>query len=421
MSTLSRDLYSKLEKSKLFNKKIVFGLKRIKLVLKKLKNPEQKLQKVIQIIGSDGKFSLLTSLKYFIEANGQTVSAHVSPSLVSIRERFWLGKRYISYKEIKKSIKKIERLKIPLSVYEVLTVIFFLNAYKKKNDFVIQEAGALWAKDSNNVIKDPLAQCIVNINKQHLNFVKKKTLNEIIRQKVGFLSKNTRIYVGKQKPSTLKKIKSYLRKNPSKKIYYKDWKLKITNKHFFYKDKKNKIKIRTKNIKSLALINNLCMAIKIALDLGVKKQVIEKTIPKIEIVGRVQYIKKGKFKKILNKKEELLIDGCHSKKSAENLYSYLKTLKKPIYGIWGMQKNKMPKEFIKSFKGIFKKIVTITIPENSNALSASELKKISDKNRYKTEIALSIKDAIKKCSSKKKKIIVIFGSLYLVGNFLEQN
>ena len=86
-----------------------------------------------------------------------------------------------------------------------------------------------------------------------------------------------------------------------------------------------------------------------------------------------------------------------------------------------MQKNKMPKEFIKSFKGIFKKIVTITIPENSNALSASELKKISDKNRYKTEIALSIKDAIKKCSSKKKKIIVIFGSLYLVGNFLEQN
>ena len=202
MSTQSKDLYKQLEKSKLFNKKIVFGLKRIKLVLKKLKNPEQKLQRVIQIIGSDGKFSVLSSLKHFIEANGQTVSAHVSPSLVSIRERFWLGKRYISYNEIKKSIKKIEKLKIPLTVYEVLTVIFFLNAYKKRNDFVIQEAGALWAKDSNNVIKDPLAQCIVNINKQHLNFVKKKTLNEIIRQKVGFLSKNTKIYIGKQKSST---------------------------------------------------------------------------------------------------------------------------------------------------------------------------------------------------------------------------
>ena len=29
------------------------------------------------------------------------------------RERFWLGKRYISYKEIKKSIKKIERFISP--------------------------------------------------------------------------------------------------------------------------------------------------------------------------------------------------------------------------------------------------------------------------------------------------------------------
>ena len=85
MSTQSKDLYKQLEKSKLFNKKIVFGLKRIKLVLKKLKNPEQKLQRVIQIIGSDGKFSVLSSLKHFIEANGQTVSAQIGRA--SCRER----------------------------------------------------------------------------------------------------------------------------------------------------------------------------------------------------------------------------------------------------------------------------------------------------------------------------------------------
>ena len=34
--------------------------------------------------------------------------------------------------------------------------------------------------------------------------------------------------------------------------------------------------------------------------------------------------------------------------SAENLYNYLKTLKEPVYGIWGMQKNKLPDQFIKS-------------------------------------------------------------------------
>ena len=37
---------------------------------------------------------------------------------------------------------------------------------------------------------------------------------------------------------------------------------------------------------------------------------------------------------------KLLVDGCHSIASAKNLYNYLKTLKEPVYGILGMQKNK---------------------------------------------------------------------------------
>jgi folylpolyglutamate synthase/dihydropteroate synthase len=65
--------------------------------------------------------------------------------------------------------------------------------------------------------------------------------------------------------------------------------------------------------------------------------------------------------------------------SAENLYNYLKTLKEPIYGIWGMQKNKLPDQFIKSFKKIFKKLVTVPIQNEPNALTAIELKNIGQK------------------------------------------
>ena len=32
--------------------------------------------------------------------------------------------------------------------------------------------------------------------------------------------------------------------------------------------------------------------------------------------------------------------------SAKNLYNYLKKLKEPVYGIWGMQKNKLPENII---------------------------------------------------------------------------
>ena len=52
----------------------------------------------------------------------------------------------------------------------------------------------------------------MNINKQHLNFLTKKTLDEVIYQKVGFLSNFTHIYVGKQTPNVLNKIKKNLKK-----------------------------------------------------------------------------------------------------------------------------------------------------------------------------------------------------------------
>ena len=118
-----------------------------------------------------------------------------------------MGNRYLTHQEIKQSIKIIEKFKIPLTVFEVLTVIYIINAAKQNVDYNLVEAGALFAKDSTNVFDFPLAQIIVNINKQHLNFLKKKTLDEIIYQKVGFLSNFTHIYIGKQKPKVLNKIK----------------------------------------------------------------------------------------------------------------------------------------------------------------------------------------------------------------------
>ena len=417
----SINLYNQLAKNKLFSKSVNFDLKRIKLILQKLNHPEKKLKNVINIIGSDGKYSLLTSLKYFIEANNQSTSAYISPSLKNIRERFWMGKEFLSYKEIKKSIKIIEKQKINLTIFEVLTVIFILNAAKRNNDYNLIEAGALFAKDSTNLFDFPKIQAVVNINKQHLNFLKKKTINEVIIQKVGFLSNFTSIYVGKQKKLILKKIKRILSKNLSVVKYSNSWKLIKSNNNFFYKDKKIIIKLNTKYIHSKGLLENLCFAIKIALDLKIDKSIIEKTIPKIRFEARIDYITKGRLVKKINKNEKLLLDGCHSEVSAKNLANYLKTLKIPIFGIWSMTKNKDPDKFIKQFKGIFKKIITIPIENEPASLSNKILFKIAQRNNYITEQSSNFESALKRITSKERKIICIFGSLYLCGNILNKN
>ena len=417
----SINLYKQLANHKLFNKTINFDLKRINLVLKKLKHPEKKLNNVINFLGSSGKFSTLFSLKSFIEANNQTATAYISPSLRDIKERFWIGDRYLTHQEIKKSIKIIEKLKVPLTIFEVLTVIYIMNASKQSVNYNLVEAGALFAKDSTNVFNFPLAQIIVNINKQHLNFLKKKTLDEVIHQKVGFLSNFTKIYVGKQKPNVLKKIKNKLKRNESTIILPDSWNLIKKDNQYYYQDKKNKIKINTKIIHSKGLLENLCHAIKVALDLKISKKIIERTIPKLSFEGRFQYLDKGKIKKKLFKGEKIMLDGAHAETDAKNLVSYLQTLNLPKYGIWAMMKNKEPDIFIKHFNDIFKKIITIPIENEKGSMSSKKLSQIALKNKFNVEKANSFNEALKKISSEEKKLIVCFGSLYNVGNILNKN
>ena len=291
----SKKLYQKLQKQ--YSKRINLDLKRIKKVLRKLDNPEEKLNNVINIIGSDGKNSVLTSLKYFLEADNKHVNTFTSPHLYDIRQRFYLGKKLISLNEIIKYKKIIEKTKQKLTLFELLTCIYILAATKTDpNSYNIIESGLLFKKDSTNLWSYPLAQIATNINYQHQEWVHPKTITEICRQKVGSLSKKTKIYVGKQKPQTSKIIKNILKKNSSEKEFYGSWKIINKNNKKYYKDKRNLVNLSSKHIHSDGLWENVGLAIKVALDLGVDIKIIKKTLPKIRFEGRVNFIK-GKLTK----------------------------------------------------------------------------------------------------------------------------
>ena len=412
--------YNQLQKK--YSRSITLGLSRVKRALLLLDNPHLKLANPINIIGSDGKFTCLESISSFIQADKKTTTKFISPHLVNLQSRMWLKNRFISLNEIKKYEKIISKLNIKLSLFEVLTLIYILAASRERADYQCVEAGMLFKGDSTRLWKKPLLQVCTNLNKQHLEWVYPKTINEICRQKVGYMSNNTTIYIGKQKPKILKIVKKILRKNKSNIYYPNSWKIITVGKTVFFKDRENQIKIKSKHIHSKGLLDNLGLAIKIAIDLKIKPKIIEKTIPKIKFEGRLEYIEKGKLRRYLNKNEKLLIDGAHSNSSAQNLRNYLKNIKGPIYGIWGMQKNKMPEKFINNFKGIFKKIITLKIPSEPNSCSAEDLKKILFKQGYtKVENVNSILGSFKKISNKTKKTIVVFGSLYLCGEFLKKN
>ena len=86
-----------------------------------------------------------------------------------------------------------------------------------------------------------------------------------------------------------------------------------------------------------------------------------------------------------------------------------------------MTKNKDPDLFIKQLKGVFKKVVTMPIENELNSVSANELYKVAIKNKFKVEKSNNFSEALKKISSKEKKLIVCFGSLYNCGNIFNKN
>ncbi len=418
MPLTSKILYQRLQKQ--YSRRINLDLTRIKKALRKLNNPEKKIFNVINIIGSDGKNSVLTSLKYFLEANNKSVNTFTSPHLYDLRHRFWLGERFISLKEIENYKKIVEKTKVRLTLFELLTCIFILAASKKKHKtYNLIESGLFFKKDSTNLWSNPLAQIITNINYQHEEWINPKTIREICKQKVGYLSNETSIYIGKQKTKTSKIINKILKKNYSRKINYGYWKIINKGNLRFYRDKENTIVLHSKYINSDGLWENVGLAIKVALDLGVSSKIIKKTISKIRFEGRVQFLK-GKLTKNL-KKTQILVDGCHSNESTKNLARFLKKYKKPIYCIWGSLKNKKPEQLIRNFKGIFQKVITIKIPHEPNALGDDYLRKIASKNGFDAIGSKNFKDALKKIPKKEKSIVTIFGSLYLVGYVLGLN
>ena len=124
-------LYKNLQKR--YSRRINLDLERIQKVLTSLSFPHLELENPINILGSDGKMSILTSLKYFFEANKKNITAFTSPHLYDVRHRFWLKNKYISVKEIKKYTKLIESTNLKLTLFELLTCIYILAAKNQKN------------------------------------------------------------------------------------------------------------------------------------------------------------------------------------------------------------------------------------------------------------------------------------------------
>ena len=115
-------------------KNIDLSLKRIKRLLRDLNNPERKLKNVIQVVGTNGKYSFCSTLKEIFETAGYTVNMNISPSLRRFNERYYLGGKFITDKKLCELLIEVEKInkKKKLHSMNLYVLVSLLRHHEKK-------------------------------------------------------------------------------------------------------------------------------------------------------------------------------------------------------------------------------------------------------------------------------------------------
>ena len=410
---------------KLHPKEIDLSLDRIQNLCKKLGNPQDKI-KAISIVGTNGKYSTIQAMFSILKEADYKCNVYTSPHILKINERFVFNNEQLSDDELAELFEEVESINDnkPITFFEILSACYFYKAAQYPDNINLIEAGLFFRFDATNILKENLASVITSISKDHLDWLPKdeQTIEKIVFEKTSKLL-NSNIIIAKQNSiKTIDCIKKTILQNPSNKVFFNEHFSYSVNENdfFYYEDKIGGLKLPMPNVLGQFQLENISTAIATlrTLDLNLKDEHFQKGIRKISNLARLQEIKSGKFKDLV-KNNLLLLDGSHNEDGARVLNEYLQTLDCRKHVILGMMANKDHERYISYFKDI-SSLTTVDIPNQPNAISGKKLK-AKFKNFPNVQYKESIQQAIKSISLKESDLLIITGSLYLGGEFLNLN
>ncbi len=193
-----------------------FGLETTRKLAALAGNPQEKLR-FIHVAGTNGKGSTCAMLESIYRAAGLRVGLFTSPHLVSFRERIQINRELIPENDVTRLVAELQPLlkQFPAenhpTMFEVVTVMALKFFAEQKCDLVIWETGLGGRLDATNIVT-PLASVITNIALDHTQWLG-DTLEKIAAEKAGIIKPGVPVITAAREPEVLLVIADVARAN----------------------------------------------------------------------------------------------------------------------------------------------------------------------------------------------------------------
>lgn len=399
---------------------INLGLERIKNLLQSLNNPQKKVP-IIHVAGTNGKGSVCAYLSSIFTEAGYKTGRFISPHLVHWQERICINEKPITEKNLVDILKEIQDVIDPKEAsptqFEVITAAAWLYFAQCEVDIAIMEVGLGGRLDATNVCDRPLASIITSISREHWQRLG-DTLGKIATEKAGVIKKECPVIVGSLPQEAKEVVENKIKTLDCPHIWVKPAEKITTNDENWAKYQNIEYPLPLNGdiqLQNSALAIATCQILQ-QKGWNLNVEVIQQGMKKAHWRGRIEWVTWYG--------QKILIDGAHNVASAKVLREYVDGLNKNIIWVMGMLSTK-------DHEGIFETLLRpqdelhlVPVPDHSAEFTGT-LAQIAHKvNNNLTKInthedLFLALETVKKTVNNDEQIIVICGSLYLLGYFLK--
>ena len=415
------------------------SLDRIRRLLDRLGNPEDRLPPVIHVAGTNGKGSATAFSRALLEAEGHLVHVHTSPHLVNWHERYRLaapgGGRLVEDDVLADAIARVAAANRgeTITVFEILTAVTFLLFSEYPAEAAIIEVGLGGRFDATNVIARPAVSLIMPISLDHEAYLGDR-VELIAAEKAGIIKPGAPVIVGAQEHEEALEVilETADRLGSPVLVYGQDFLAYEENGRLIYQDDDGLMDLSPPRLSGRHQIANAAAAIAAVKAAGfdISHAATDRAMQSVDWPGRMQRLPEGRLSEFAPKGAEVWLDGGHNPGAglaiAEALTEQEERFPRPLFLISGMINTKDQTGYFDAFRGIARHVYTVPVSMSEAGVDNAELAARASEAGLSAEPVASVENALKllRDTWSPEEVaprILIGGSLYLVGAVLDEN